>query len=164
MSVSVPKRVSLDIAKVFWALRSFFISCNSIYLVRCVTLEGYIYTHILLKVSRIFFRILRTMASKRVKRDCRGGVENKPNTATEDRLSQLPDPLIHYIFSFLPTFYIVQMSILSKRWRRMWVSTPFIYLEDFCGINKKAKNRKRFLKFVHNKVWVWLILLIWKHL
>ena len=75
------------------------------------------------------------MARKRVKRPRGGEVGNEPNTIMiEDRISQLPEPLIHHIFSFLPTIYLVQMSCLAKRWRWMWVSTPFLHFQDSSGI------------------------------
>ncbi|KAF7150543.1 hypothetical protein RHSIM_Rhsim02G0017300 [Rhododendron simsii] len=41
-----------------------------------------------------------------------------------DRISQLPEPIIHHILSFLHTEDAVCTSILSKRWRRMWCTFP----------------------------------------
>ncbi|KAI3864236.1 hypothetical protein MKW92_033903, partial [Papaver armeniacum] len=37
-----------------------------------------------------------------------------------DRLSELPDALIHHIFSFLNIKYILQNCILSRRYRYLW--------------------------------------------
>uniref|UniRef100_A0A6P4A1G5 putative F-box/FBD/LRR-repeat protein At1g78760 isoform X3 n=1 Tax=Ziziphus jujuba TaxID=326968 RepID=A0A6P4A1G5_ZIZJJ len=93
------------------------------------------------------------MATKRVKVDC-GGTVDESHTMMEDRISQLPDPLIHHIFSFLPSIYLVRMSLLSHRWRHMWVSAPFIYFKNFCNItfDKKVSSRDRVLKFVTNYV------------
>ncbi|KAF3457025.1 hypothetical protein FNV43_RR01682 [Rhamnella rubrinervis] len=67
----------------------------------------------------------------------------------EDRISQLSDRLIHHIFSFLPTVYLVRMSLVSKRWRHVWVSAPFIFLEDFKSITfeKKFKYQYEILDF-----------------
>ncbi|GMN40410.1 hypothetical protein TIFTF001_009633 [Ficus carica] len=45
------------------------------------------------------------------------GEDQEPNTAKVDRLSELPDNVIHYFLSLVPTVDAVQMSILSKRWR-----------------------------------------------
>ncbi|CAI0374520.1 unnamed protein product [Linum tenue] len=37
-----------------------------------------------------------------------------------DRLSDLPDNILHHILSFLNTNHIVQTSVLSRRWRSQW--------------------------------------------
>jgi len=42
----------------------------------------------------------------------------------EDRLSKLPDEIIHRILSNLDVKVVVQTSILSKRWRYFWVFVP----------------------------------------
>lgn len=85
------------------------------------------------------------MASKRVKKNSTGMIES-----SIDIISQLPDSLIHQIFSFLPTIYLVRMSLVSKRWRHMWVSSPFLYFEDLNNItfNKRKRNRDMVLNFV----------------
>ncbi|XP_048333898.2 F-box/LRR-repeat protein At5g02910 isoform X1 [Ziziphus jujuba] len=94
------------------------------------------------------------MATKRVKRNCgEKKVQNEPDIMAEDRISQLPDSLIHYIFSFLPTIHLVRMSRVSRRWRRMWVSTPFLYFD--CQFNdvtftKQVNRLSMFLKFLGN--------------
>ncbi|KAL5701574.1 hypothetical protein ACHQM5_026898 [Ranunculus cassubicifolius] len=62
-----------------------------------------------------------------------------------DRISDLPEGLVHYIFSFLETKSMVQASILSKKWRYMWMTTPYLNLNlDTCGKRKK----RRFINFV----------------
>ncbi|KAI3831857.1 hypothetical protein MKX03_022229 [Papaver bracteatum] len=48
----------------------------------------------------------------------------------KDRISELPEPLIHHILSFLPTQCVVSMSVLSKRWRYVWTSVPVIDLRE----------------------------------
>ncbi|KAH7521477.1 hypothetical protein FEM48_Zijuj07G0037800 [Ziziphus jujuba var. spinosa] len=93
------------------------------------------------------------MARKRVKRNHGEKVQNEPTIMAEDRISQLPDSLIHYIFSFLPTIHLVRMSGVSRRWRRMWVSTPFLYFD--CQFNdvtftKDVNRSSMFLNFVKN--------------
>ncbi|XP_048333372.2 putative FBD-associated F-box protein At5g22720 [Ziziphus jujuba] len=94
------------------------------------------------------------MATKRVKRNCgEKGVQNEPDIMAEDRISQLPDSVIYYIFSFLPTIHLVRMSRVSRRWRRMWVSTPFLYFDchfDDVTFTEKVNRSSMFLKFVGN--------------
>lgn len=46
-----------------------------------------------------------------------------------DRLSNLPDALIHHVMSFLPMPEVVRTSLLSPRWRNLWTSTPFIHID-----------------------------------
>ncbi|KAJ6684100.1 hypothetical protein OIU85_007758 [Salix viminalis] len=41
-----------------------------------------------------------------------------------DRISQLPDDLIHLILSFLSTPEVVRLSVLSKEWRQVYASFP----------------------------------------
>lgn len=52
-----------------------------------------------------------------------------PSSAV-DRLSALPDELLHVILSFLPAPLVVQTSLLSQRWRRFWRSTPLIKIDE----------------------------------
>ncbi|XP_058071253.1 F-box protein At5g03100-like [Magnolia sinica] len=39
---------------------------------------------------------------------------------TNDRISQLPDDVLHYILSKMPMKFIIRTSILSRRWRNLW--------------------------------------------
>ena len=44
----------------------------------------------------------------------------------EDRISRLPDELIHRVLSFVDAKQAVQTCVLSKRWERVWTSLPFL--------------------------------------
>ncbi|KAE8698474.1 putative F-box/FBD/LRR-repeat protein [Hibiscus syriacus] len=49
-----------------------------------------------------------------------------------DRISDLPDVVLHQILFHLPIKTIAQTSVLSKRWRSLWISFPDL---DFTSIN-----------------------------
>ncbi|XP_040379141.1 MEIOTIC F-BOX protein MOF-like [Oryza brachyantha] len=47
-----------------------------------------------------------------------------------DRLSALPDGVLHVILSFLPPPQMVRTTMLSRRWRDLWCSTPYINIDQ----------------------------------
>jgi len=47
-----------------------------------------------------------------------------------DRLSALPNELIHTVLSLLPAPEVVRTCLLSRRWRSLWRSAPRINLDD----------------------------------
>uniref|UniRef100_A0A0E0KQY9 F-box domain-containing protein n=1 Tax=Oryza punctata TaxID=4537 RepID=A0A0E0KQY9_ORYPU len=53
--------------------------------------------------------------------------------AAEDRLSDLPDCLLHDVLSHLKARQVVQTCVLSRRWRHLWRSVPRLDIdcEDF---------------------------------
>ncbi|KAI3812232.1 hypothetical protein L1987_16939 [Smallanthus sonchifolius] len=49
---------------------------------------------------------------------------------TMDLISDLPDPIVHHIMSFLTTLDVTKLSILSKRFFSLWGSFPVIDLHQ----------------------------------
>ncbi|KAF8409355.1 hypothetical protein HHK36_005430 [Tetracentron sinense] len=43
-----------------------------------------------------------------------------------DRITELPEPILHHILSFIPTRDVIRTSVLSKRWRCVWNSFPIL--------------------------------------
>ncbi|KAI3938008.1 hypothetical protein MKW98_018564 [Papaver atlanticum] len=48
----------------------------------------------------------------------------------EDRLSKLPESLIHHILSFLDIKYVIHTSLLSRTWRYIWKSVPTLNFDS----------------------------------
>ncbi|KAM0916663.1 hypothetical protein ACQ4PT_010015 [Festuca glaucescens] len=75
------------------------------------------------------------------------------NVQAEDRLSALPDALIHAIMSFLKAHQVVQTCVLAKRWMHLWRSVPNLDI-DLPEFNSKmtehdrAAKEARYAKFV----------------
>ncbi|KAL5720835.1 hypothetical protein ACHQM5_013466 [Ranunculus cassubicifolius] len=46
-----------------------------------------------------------------------------------DRISTLPDPIIHHVFSFLDMQLVVKTSTLSSRWKYLWTSSAYLNFE-----------------------------------
>ncbi|XP_026443280.1 FBD-associated F-box protein At4g13985-like [Papaver somniferum] len=72
--------------------------------------------------------------------------ETRNSPYGEDRISRLPDSLIHQILSFIDTKYAVQTSVLSKRWIDIWKSLPFLYFNRNSFSHEKAE---KFIDFVY---------------
>ncbi|KAG7537798.1 F-box domain [Arabidopsis suecica] len=66
----------------------------------------------------------------------------------EDRISQLPDPLICHILSHLLPKEAVTTSVLSTRWRTLWLWVPSLELvsRDFSNFNAFASLGDRFFE------------------
>ncbi|XP_057950960.1 F-box/LRR-repeat protein At4g14103-like isoform X2 [Malania oleifera] len=56
----------------------------------------------------------------------------------EDRISNLPDCILHHVLSFLPMKDAVGTSLLSTRWRHLWTSLPNIDLDDMLYFGERC--------------------------
>lgn len=60
----------------------------------------------------------------------------------QDRLSDLPDYIIHEILCFLEINQAIRTSVLSKRWKNLWASVPDL------NFNSKSFTEQTFPKFL----------------
>lgn len=58
------------------------------------------------------------------------GLSGKRAAGNTDRLSDLPDGLIHRIMSFLMAREAVQTCVLSRRWEDLWCSMPCLGIDE----------------------------------
>ncbi|KAF7825784.1 F-box/FBD/LRR-repeat protein [Senna tora] len=86
---------------------------------------------------------------------------SKVNKIDDDRLSNLPDPLLCHILSSLPTKQAVATSILSRRWNPLWRFITSLDFDDgmsrdgsFDKESLSEENERKYLRFVRfvNKV------------
>ncbi|CAN1749029.1 F-box/FBD/LRR-repeat protein At4g00160 [Linum perenne] len=61
-----------------------------------------------------------------------------------DRLSDLPDCVINHILSFIDTKFIVQTSVLSKRWTSLWKDVNVLKVR-----RNNFRNKSSFMRHVH---------------
>ncbi|XP_035841541.1 putative F-box/FBD/LRR-repeat protein At4g13965 [Helianthus annuus] len=64
-----------------------------------------------------------------------------------DRITRLPDGVIHHIFSFIDTRSVVRSSLLSQSWRNTWKSHPHLNFET--GPSPDQASSSNFPKFAH---------------
>ncbi|KAL7610839.1 hypothetical protein Lser_V15G10544 [Lactuca serriola] len=58
----------------------------------------------------------------------------------EDRLSSLPDELIHKILASFDIKFVVQTCLLSSRWEFLWTSMPYLNFSNFGPLPKFVTN------------------------
>ncbi|TVU14370.1 hypothetical protein EJB05_37833, partial [Eragrostis curvula] len=58
------------------------------------------------------------------------GSSGRHPVVTADRLSSLPDGLLHTIMSFLKARQAVQTCVLSRRWEKLWCSMPCLDIDQ----------------------------------
>ncbi|KAJ4769494.1 FBD-associated F-box protein [Rhynchospora pubera] len=75
----------------------------------------------------------------------------KPGREKRDRISSLPDCLIHLIMSFLTAQEAVQTCVLSKRWKNLWTTLPFLDfdLEEYEYDGVPERRFDMFVNFVN---------------
>lgn len=71
-----------------------------------------------------------------------GGLELEP---AADRLSALPDALLHHVMSFMKAWDAVRTCVLSRRWRDLWASAPCVDVR----VGRYSEPPQDFSKFVY---------------
>ncbi|KAK0579186.1 hypothetical protein LWI29_022404 [Acer saccharum] len=61
-----------------------------------------------------------------------------------DRISELPDFIIHHIMSYLSSKKVAQMSVLSKRWNYLQISFPILVF----NMSRKKSSREHTVEFM----------------
>ncbi|CAI0413376.1 unnamed protein product [Linum tenue] len=83
------------------------------------------------------------------KGSCELGLSRKSRSGEEeeeeDRLSHLPEPILHHILSFLDTKSAVQTCVLSRLWRCAWKGVPVLDLSF-----RSFQQYPTFRRFVSN--------------
>ncbi|GJU02422.1 F-box domain, cyclin-like protein [Tanacetum coccineum] len=62
------------------------------------------------------------------------------NTNGEDIISKLPDALLTHILSQLPDADACRTSILSSRWKDLWVFLPYLHVDILKNFTSEQAN------------------------
>ncbi|KAM3375074.1 hypothetical protein P3S68_013788 [Capsicum galapagoense] len=70
-------------------------------------------------------------------------MDGNNDAACDDRISKLPEPILHHIPPFLHAKHAARMSTLSKVWDSAWNSLPYLDFGDIFdwSINLKCCYR-----------------------
>ncbi|CAN1171274.1 F-box/LRR-repeat protein At4g14103 [Linum perenne] len=63
------------------------------------------------------------------------------STSSADRISSLPDDVRNYILMFLPLRQAAKSSILSTKWRYLWINLPTLVIDQSFGDEIVAAQR-----------------------
>lgn len=76
-----------------------------------------------------------------------------------DRISELPEPILHRIMSFLPFDQLVQTSVFSKTWLRAYLTFPALEIDEKCPkhlhwekVRKARTYWEKVLQFRHRNM------------
>lgn len=81
---------------------------------------------------------------------CCSTMSNSPTQPSNKRptgcsnINQLPDCILQHVLSFLPTKFAVSTSILSKRWRSLWILVPVLDFRQTPSYYTDLKSRTSF--------------------
>lgn len=72
----------------------------------------------------------------------------KAKLSAGDRLSALPDALLHHVMSFLRAWEVARTCVLARRWRHLWASAPCVDLRVWRG-GGHLPHPEEFAKFAY---------------
>ncbi|CAL1406816.1 unnamed protein product [Linum trigynum] len=81
---------------------------------------------------------METRSAKRKKQLCFPPGNDHGGASQIDRITDLPDPLLHHILSYLPIRSIAQTSALSRRWRLLWSTLPDLDFTTAAAIKRSS--------------------------
>ncbi|KAJ1267710.1 hypothetical protein BS78_07G078400 [Paspalum vaginatum] len=89
----------------------------------------------------------KAKATKRWAPTSRPGEEASSSRGPEaaDRLSVLPDALLHHVMSFMKAWDAARTCVLSRRWRDLWASAPCVDVR----VGRYSRAPEDFAKFVY---------------
>nr|CAB3460409.1 unnamed protein product [Digitaria exilis] len=81
---------------------------------------------------------------------CSAGDTSGGDTAAAlvDRLSALPDAMLHHVMSFLRAWEVASTCVLARRWRHLWASTPCVDLRVW-RLGRHSVPPEDFARFVY---------------
>jgi hypothetical protein len=103
-----------------------------------VYIDSIIFRFVATTLFHFFFFFFKLILMKR-------GRHKHNKEKNEDRLSDLPDGILHHILSFSNAKQAVQSCILSSRWKNLWKTLPTLILTS-----SQIRARPKFTKFVSN--------------
>lgn len=77
-------------------------------------------------------------------------MKKKARTEDADKLSMLSDDVIHHIMSFLDTRDAVKTSVLSKRWKFVWTSLPFLRFKGIVEHRLQDVSKVVYTSFINH--------------
>ncbi|KAL6652727.1 hypothetical protein ACP70R_011652 [Stipagrostis hirtigluma subsp. patula] len=79
---------------------------------------------------RLFGQVIQAGHSMELEATGRKRARASSGVLAVDRLSALPDCLIHHIMSFMKARQVVQTCVLSTRWTHLWRSVPCLNIDQ----------------------------------
>ncbi|KAF9623753.1 hypothetical protein IFM89_005260 [Coptis chinensis] len=77
--------------------------------------------------------------------------KKKSDGAGVDIISDLPEPILHHILSFMYTKEAIQISLVAKRWRYLWKSVPHLNFHYHFSCKETGKKKGKQVSLLSGK-------------